>query len=589
MGKYGLKIKNIEAGTLYEYNLGVRERYSYTKAMLNNSLFLDFLLENGLDVYKEESTRDVICIEFNFGSSSYDEQEKKLNKMILNSRSEQEAENLKLIKYRCVANKDKYKKRLIQQIRDEFYENGVNVDYITKTNRGTIKGIETIHYKMLYRTPGKAKNGSCIFICDRLYDKASNFLRMGITLPYSNAPIVEVGAYQSLTASSIVDRIKIDPKNILVLKDVDRFCTSNVISIETDELDRCCAKHLNDYKIKNTLFDGQALIDTSIFPDWADGYILLRHHFCKMASFSTNIQLFFKDYFGDDYEKATVKDMFGNEHLAKDIKLITTDNSMKWLKFNVSYDYWCEWVRKNDCTFGIVKTAHQSKLGQYQRMSYQMINALDVDIMENVVENSKNYIEKLKGDNDFFLEYLEQNKNFSNDFDVLIALVQHNKDFLRSDYFRQRKQSIIQAYTLNFRSGKVLQDADNLVIVGSPYAMLLHSVGDDVDRDNTFAIEEDSTQCYTLRFADGEYLAEFRSPFNSCNNLGCLHNVYNDKFERYFDLGRQCIAVNMIGTDFQDRNNGLTKWVGSTEMWFKNNSVKIGTLNMYFNTYMSIN
>ena len=45
-----------------------------------------------------------------------------------------------------------------------------------------------------------------------------------------------------------------------------------------------------------------------------DFYRNMNDHFCKMAAFSTNIQQFFKDYFGDDYYSATVKDMFGNEH-----------------------------------------------------------------------------------------------------------------------------------------------------------------------------------------------------------------------------------------------------------------------------------
>ena len=36
------------------------------------------------------------------------------------------------------------------------------------------------------------------------------------------------------------------------------------------------------------------------------------------------IKLFFKDYFGDNYETAVVKDMFGVKHNVKDIELITT-------------------------------------------------------------------------------------------------------------------------------------------------------------------------------------------------------------------------------------------------------------------------
>ena len=38
--------------------------------------------------------------------------------------------------------------------------------------------------------------------------------------------------------------------------------------------------------------------------------------------------------------------------------------------------------------------------------------------------------------------------------------------------------------------------------------------------------------------------------------MGYLHNVYHPKMKKYFNFGKQIIAVNMIETDFQDRNNG---------------------------------
>lgn len=545
--------------------------------MFTNSLFSDFLKENGLKVWKEESTRDIICLEFNFGTRSYEQEINHLydiarkarteykiakshkNKNEILKKSNKRRKIMELISF-AKENQDKYKKISKEEIRQMFYNNGVDVEYISRMKDGTIRKREVIHYKMLYRSTGKAKKGSCMFIRDKLHKKAQNFLYMGIKLPKKNAMIVEISAYAPLVSSAIVDRIKINPKNILILKDIDRSFITNVVSVETDEQKHCYAKYIENYKLKNTLFDGQALIDSSIFPEWGHGYILLRHHFCKMAAFCSNIQKFFKDFFGNNYYSATVKDMFGNEHYVKDIEVITTDNAMKWIKFDKSYDYWCERVYENNCMFGIVKTAHGSKLGEVQKMSYQMVNSLDESIMNKVVAESVAYVEKLKQDDDFFLEYLKKNSNFSNDFDVLVALCEQNMEFTRSEYFRERKKAIIKAYVLNMKTGKIIQNAENLVVVGSPYAMLLYGATgneDFIDYDDTFEVEKGTIQCYTERFDDGDYLAFFRSPFNSKNNLTYLHNTYSDTIKKYFNFGKYIIAINMIGTDAQDRNNGM--------------------------------
>ena len=561
---------------MYEYNKGLRDHYEYKEAMFTNSLFKDFMCENKLKVWKDESTRDLICLEFNFGTRSYDEEITHIKKIAKNARIEYKkaisSGSKKLIDIQtnkkkkimslynfAVSHKTEYFSLSADDIRKEYYNNGVNVEYITRKRNGEIIKTEIIHYKMLYRSPGKAKKGTCMFIRDKLYNKAINYLRMGIKLPNKNADIVGISAYSSLVCSGIVGKVKINPKNILVLKDVQRFFNTKVISVEVDKNKHCVANAIDSYKLSNTMFDGQALIDSSIFPDWAHGYILLRHHFCKMAAFNTNIQKFFKDYYGENYYSATVKDMWGNDHYVKDIELITTDNAMKWIKYDVSYDYWCDKVFENNCMFGIVKTAHPSKLGNVQRMSYQMVNSLDINTMDEVCKESIEYINKLKSDDDFFLEYLKKNTNFSNDFEVLIALCEKNHSFIRSSYFRERKKSIIMTYVLNFKSGKIIQNADNLVIVGSPYAMLLYGATgnpDIVDTDNTFTTEELATQCYTSRFNDDEYLAEFRSPFNGKYNLGYLHNVYDERFVKYFNFCDQIIAINMNGTDFQDKNNG---------------------------------
>ena len=571
-GKFGLRIKSYQAGSVYEVMNGCRDNYDSKDAMLTNSLFLNFLKENGLRYdEKRGTTRDIICIQFGYGSRSYEQEVSHLNKQIdkVNNNSsideDKKAELIERYEYyleKAEENKDAFIKKSADDVRVEFYNKGIEIQYPTWNKDGEIKSIQTIKYVMLYRTPGKAKKGECLFCRRGLYKKAINYLRMGIKLPKKNAPIVEIGAYSSLITSTIditlgdEGRIKIAPEEILILKDVDTFFNTRVISIETNDKKQCVAKEIDDYPVQSTLFDGQALIDMSIVPEGTNGYLLLRQHFTKCAAFCTYIQKFFRDHYGDGYEDAYIEDMFGRQVRVKDIKLVTTDNATKWLKFGVDFDYWADWIRKEENYWGIVKTAHKSKYGERQRMSYQMVNALNLDDMEDVCRENVDYITLLKQDNKAFRQYLKENENFSNDYEVLGALVDQDEDFYRCDYFRQRKWKILQGYVKNVKTGKLLQSAENLVIGGNLYGMLMYAVGEDPLLDPTFSIEDDAIQCWTNRFKDGEYLAEFRNPFNSLNNLGYLHNVYDDRFDEYFELSDLCVVVNMNGTDFQSRNNG---------------------------------
>ena len=173
MSEFGIKIKNIKAGTLYEYNLGVRDRLDYTDAMFNNSLFSDFIISKGLNVYRGESTRDIICLEFDFGSKSYEEKVVQIQNLIDNSDKSDEnlSKRLNEIMENVHRNKDKFIKKSMEEIRDEFYQNGVSVDYTTRDKNGKIKKTHTIHYIMLFRTPSKAKVGQSIFINEKYYDE----------------------------------------------------------------------------------------------------------------------------------------------------------------------------------------------------------------------------------------------------------------------------------------------------------------------------------------------------------------------------------------------------------------------------------
>lgn len=573
MGEYGIKIKNIVVGSLLEKNAGVRDIIDMTDAMLCNSLFLDYMKKHGLDIYKDTSTRDVIVLDFKYGTRSYEQEKAHLKKCIKDTEKNDkltEEEKAQKIQYfnellvRAEENQDKYIRYNRAEARDKVYTEGVDVTYPTARKN---QEPQTIHYKRLFRTPGKAKKGTVDFIREELYNIAKEYLYMGIDLDeYENPLLVEAEAYSSLATSTIIGKIKVNPYDILILDDYDSFTHETIISVEKGEDGHVQAVRRENAKIGNSMFDGQGLIDHNFVHDQfprTNGFVLLRNHFCKMACFDTNIQGFFRDYAAEhdiDYETWKLIDIFGHEHLAKDVKIICHKSAVKWTKFQnerINYDYWCQRViEDNDSYFGIVKTAKKSKLGDVQKMSYQHVNCMSEEAMEDIVQCTKDYIYKLKTDDDVFMDYLRRGVNFSNDYDVLLALVEHNKDFIRSSYFKQRRANIIKSYIKMSKTGRIINNGDNMTIVGSPYAELMFAVGENPEDDPTFGQEELAIQCYSERFADGEELCEMRSPFNSQNNMGYLKNHLDWRIKKYFYLGENCIAINMKKTVFEEKNNG---------------------------------
>ncbi len=581
MSKYGIKIKNIPAGMLYDVNLGIRDYFTYTEAMFNNSLFNFFLQKNGLNIYKGESTRDIICLDYEFGSRSYEEEYKRLEKLY-NESSDEQKENIKKTLHKIKSRKELYSPKKRDEIREYFYENGVDVAYKKKCRDGTIKQ-EVIHYEMLFRTSAKAKLGQVIFINSKLYDTAYDWLTIGLgnKMQFDNAKIVEMSAYAPLTTSTIIDTIHIPVENILILKDQDSFFETitkvvkaeNFINNNGEEQKKCVVTE-EIRKVKNTLWDGMALIEADYrylkLPSFINGMALLRNHLFKACAFKSYIQKFFMNWCdknGYDYNTYQVQDMFGKWHYIKDIKMITTDNAIKWKKFadlmgntlTEAYEYWCDRIHMDGDIWGIVKTDHPSKLGNYQQLSYQMINTLPCtsNDVKDIAQVSIDYVELLKRDNDEFEKFLRKYANEVNHYEMLADLYHHNHDFGNSTFFRDEKKKIIFEYVYKLRKGKIMVNGDNLTICGNPYALLLYSVGEDYTKDPTFQKEFGTIQCYTKRFEHDEYLAAFRNPHNSPNNVCYLHNVYSKEMEKYFAFSKNIIAVNCIETDIQDRANGM--------------------------------
>ena len=659
MSEFGLKIKNIKAGTLFGNNQGIRERFDFTDAMFSNSLFSDWIKEHGLNIWNDTSTRDIICLDFDFGSRSYEEEITHLRKQFKGyeedaSLTKESKERIKQIFENVQANKDNYLKMSKDEIRELFYENGIDVTYRTKYSKKNEEKVQKINYKMLYRNSSKAKVGQVMFINSKLYKKAYDWLTMGLgdKMPIDDAKIVEMSAYAPLTTSTIVGKFHCPVEDILILKDHDSFFKTMAKIVSAEEytdyervlneeateaarqkaikekkflkdgvtpkytrryktipvVKKKCVVHDEETEVKNTLFDGEMLAESSILPSWVNGMSLLREHFFKACAIRCEIQLFLKDWcaeHGYDYETYEVKDMFGISHKLKDIKMITTDNAIKWKKFmNLmgktpaeAYKYWCDRVNADGSYWGIVKTDHPSKLGNVQQMSYQMVNTLPsykddilpccyVNEIRELAKKSVDYVESMKVDNGIYVDYLRQNANVVNHYEMLADLYNWNNEFAESTWFRFEKRKIINQYVNKLRTGKITINGDNLTIFGNPYALLMKAVGENPDDDPTFKHEDGVIQVYTKRFDDGEYLCGIRNPHNSPNNICYLHNHYDDRFKRYFNISNNIMFVNCIHTDIQDRANGCD--FDSDFFFVTNNDVMVQSAKIAYQKYPTI-
>ena len=590
------------------------------KAVLTDSLFLRYM-NNKITRYSGDFCRDFIVVKFNYDAEyKIDGAEGKVNK---------------------------------HDLRRMFYKDGVTYTFEKKDRKGEIVERVPVHFKMLMRSTGKAKQGECVFIRDSLHHKAINFLTMGLydlmdkqskDDPEKVFKLVELSAYQTLTTATAKGYIQIPLENILVVKDEEVYSdgmNAAIVNVEDKvyfkpeyELDfdsprlesiinkkgftfdekrageqnlklitektkdalkdngfringkypgeykqveyikkECTVNRVSDAKIKNILFDGSGLIDESLFPKDKDGFIYCRSHFFKSCLFRGNIQEFFRDYcneYGLDYDTYIVKsDMFGRKLKLKDIKVIITDKSLKWLNKFVdmmggtekkAYKYYYNYMKRFDDYFSIVKTAHLSHWGDLQLMAYQMGNSVpttDKEVLERIAECGVNFCNELKNSDTAYLKYLDKKKNDFNINELLIELVKWNKDFLKTEFFRDKKSSDISELVKDCKEGRLPQIADNLTIMDNPVALLMKAVGKNPLKEECFELMNDGVQCYAPRFKEGERFAAFRSPHNSPNNIIHLYNVYPDKLIKYFpNIGQNVIVFNAIKTDTQARLSG---------------------------------
>ena len=229
--------------------------------------------------------------------------------------------------------------------------------------------------------------------------------------------------------------------NILVVDDYDSIFNEEVIKTY-NENGWLYTKEEN-CEIKNSIWDGQSLMDVSLFGEFSQyGMVLLRNLMFKSCCFNCNVQQWFKD------NNITEISQLNGKTRAKrieDVKLITTPNSIKYLKFG-SLDDWLDNLYPD---FGVVK--HDKKThyfgGRLVQTHYQLLNTLQLsmDEMREFLQESLDFAQLLR-DNPAvvrnYIKYPDINEfepfksPMKSKSDVVYNLIALNDNFVNTKYYQ---------------------------------------------------------------------------------------------------------------------------------------------------------
>lgn len=447
-------------------------------------------------------------------------------------------------------NKDNeiYKELKAPALRNHLYTKG-----FTYKNR---------RYCFYKRTSSKSRNSQALFILEELHKPMQEWSRMGLEfLKGKKYDVASLLAYESLVSSSIINTIKIKPKNIFIIND-EYSLLEDVEAIEVGN--DLKAKFNKKAKIENNIWDGQALIDISLMKSIGAekyGMAQLRQHFFKCASFTANIQQFLKDKHAEmtnpehkdfdskipaDYDKWNLTDAYNNKIPARQILLLTTPSALKFMKFaekgneKEAYANWCKQVKASGSLFGICKHEKSSKYEGMQKSSYQMINTLDANMsdIDKLAKIEVDYIEGLQNDDDKYIEHLQKNIEATNSYEMFVDMYNTNSEVVNTKLFRNYRKSEISKYRTKVKGGKIrLESTDYCTVVSNPYEMLLSVVGKLKDEKGEVVSHTlHKNEVYTSLHKFNQTYTVLRNPHNAQNNFFKVFNKQNDMIEKYFNF-----------------------------------------------------
>ena len=457
---------------------------------------------------------------------------------------------------------DKKDKTLLKEVQIQYFKRGepktikTNAELRTELykNGFVCNGVK---YCRMKRSTGSARVGKCLFIRDDLYEPILKFSSGGLKYNYGDP--IDLAAYEgyiALPSSSIIDTIPIKPENILLIDDYDSVFREDVI--ETHDEDGWLETTEKNCEITNTIWDGQSLMDVSLFGDYSEyGMVLLRNLMFKSCCFNCNIQQWFKDNNITDVSQLNGKT---RATCIEDVKLITTPNSIKYLKFST----WDEWLDHLYPNFGVVK--HDKKThffgGRLVQTHYQLLNTLQMskDEVEDFLQESLEFAQMLRDRPEvvrYYIKYPDidelspMSRPIISRNDVVYNLMCINDNFTKTKYYKEFLIDLLRSYYKNLKNGHIYVNGNYSTLLGNPIEMLQQAIGK-FEGKSQIGIGN----IHSTRFEYNKTLLASRSPHVTIGNIWLPYNTENKLIDCYLNLTNEIVCINSIGENVLQRLSG---------------------------------
>ncbi len=444
-----------------------------------------------------------------------------------------------------------------KHIRESLYADGFDID-----------GIHYVRYK---RSAGASRNGRCLFIAEPLYADMMAWSSCGLSAD-SVLDQASWQAYISLSLSTIIDTIKLPKKALLIIPDKVSKFTTTAVCVKDDGHGGLTAAE-EETEIENVIWDGEALMDVSIFEE--NGYgdkamMLLRNRFFKSCAFNTNLQKWFED---NGITEIKQLNGFTTARKVEDIKLVVTESSVKYLKFmpkDMSYkDGFKAWLDaayegKNTIDFGVVKTDKPPHYmnGNMAYTNYQLLNTINItpEYIKEFLKNTTDFLSLMQSDSMYLRYYAKmciqgrpmELNNYSDC--VLLDMLARTDLFEHTELYKSYRSEVCREFKKRMKKGRILVTGNYQTIFGNPYEFLSAVIDKDYEPTESLLLGE--YEAYTTRFEEGARMLGARSPHITMGNLYVVVNKPCAEIDEYFNLTPDIICINAIGDNIQQRLNG---------------------------------